>query len=78
MGSCVGICNLKMIKSNGDIIIEKSSENETGKYLETQYMKKVIYLQKNVKEYLKNKNSLNNKNITTINNKKITPQVIRK
>ena len=46
MGNCVGICNSNMSKSKGDIIIEKNSDNETGKYLETQYMKKVIYLKK--------------------------------
>ena len=42
-----------LLKGKGDIIVEKGSENETGKYLDTQYIKKVIYLQKSVKKYLK-------------------------
>ena len=53
MGNCVGICNTNVSKGKGDVIIERGSENETGKYLDTQYIKKVIYIQKSVKKYLK-------------------------
>ena len=53
MGHCVGICNSNLLKGKGDIIVEKGSENETGKYLDTQYIKKVIYIQKSIKKYLK-------------------------
>jgi len=63
MGSCLGVCNSNYLKLKGDVIIEKNSDNETGKYLETQYMKKVIYLQKSVKQYLrkiKSKQKINN------------------
>ena len=64
MGSCIGLCNSNYVKIKGDIPVEKNSENETGKYIETQYMKKVIYLQKSVKQYLrkiKNKQEYYNK-----------------
>ena len=63
MGSCLGVCNSNYLKLKGDIIIEKNSDNETGKYIETQYMKKVIYLQKSVKQYLmkiKSRQKINN------------------
>ena len=51
MGNCVGVCNSHLLKLKGDVVIEKNSDNETGKYLETQYIKKVIYIQKSVKQY---------------------------
>ena len=60
MGNCVGICNSKILKLKGDLILEKNSYNETGKYLETQYIKKVIYIQRNVKQYLRKLKSSKN------------------
>ena len=73
MGNCIGICNSNLLKAKGDIIIEKNSENETGKDLETQYLKKVIFLQKSIKKYLKKKKlkNNNNKGKNTQNTKKI-------
>ena len=52
MGNCVGICKTKLLKSKGDIVLEKISEVETGKYLETQYIKKIIFLQKYIRRFL--------------------------
>jgi hypothetical protein len=53
MGNCAGLCKSKLLRLKGDIILEKNSNNETGKYLETDNIQKIIYLQKNVKKYLK-------------------------
>ena len=56
MGNCGGICKSKLFGLKGDIIIEKkNSNNDTGKYLETEYIQKIILIQKNVKKYLKKK-----------------------
>ena len=60
MGNCIGICNTNILKLKGDVVLEKNSDGETGKYLETQYIKKVIYLQKSVKQYLRKKQSSKN------------------
>ena len=53
MGNCAGLCKSKLLRLKGDIILEKNSNNETVKYLETDNIQKIIYLQKNVKKYLK-------------------------
>jgi hypothetical protein len=63
MGNCIGICNTNILKLKGDVVLEKNSDGETGKYLETQYIKKVIYLQKSVKQYLRKKQSSKNEKI---------------
>ena len=67
MGNCIGICNSNLAKAKGDVVIEKNSENETGKDLETQYLKKVIFLQKNIKNYLKKIKSIKNTDNKTKN-----------
>ena len=51
MGNCGGICNTTISKLKGDIII--NSEQETGKYYEQKDIKKIIYIQRNIKKYLK-------------------------
>ena len=54
MGNCGGLCNnLKVFGGKGDIILEKNSNNDTGKYLETDNAQKIILLQKALKQYLK-------------------------
>ena len=55
MGNCGGFCKLKILGLKGDIILEKNSNNDTGKYLETEQIQKIIYIQKIVKQYLKKK-----------------------
>ena len=57
MGNCGGFCKLKILGSKGDIILEKNSNNDTGKYLETDNAQKIILLQKALKQYLKKKKS---------------------
>ena len=55
MGNCSDICNSKVIKSKNDVVI--SNEPDTGNYYEQNDMKKIIYLQKFIRKYLKkNKN----------------------
>ena len=57
MGNCGGLCNnLKVFGGKGDIILEKNSNNDTGKYLETDNAQKIILLQKALKQYLKKRN----------------------
>ena len=53
MGNCAGICKSKILGLKGDIILEKNTNNETGKYLETDNIQKIIYIQKEIKKYLK-------------------------
>ena len=53
MGNCSGLCKSNLLRLKGDILIEKTSNNETGKYLETESIQKIIYIQKNVKQFLK-------------------------
>ena len=53
MGNCVGICNSNLLKTKGDVVLEKNSAIETGKYLDTLYIQKVIFLQKYIKKFLK-------------------------
>ena len=56
MGNCGGLCKSKLFGLKGDIIIEKkNSENDTGKYLETEYIQKIILIQKKVKKFLRKK-----------------------
>ena len=51
MGNCSGICNSKIIKPKNDVLI--SNEPDTGNYYEQNDMKKIIYLQKFFRKYLK-------------------------
>lgn len=55
MGNCAGICNSNLLKLQGDIIIKSSSEQETNKFLEQNDIKKIIYLQRAIKKFLKRK-----------------------
>ena len=57
MGNCGAICKYKFLGLKGDIILEKNSNNDTGKYLETEYIQKIIHIQKSVKQFLKKKKS---------------------
>ena len=57
MGICTGICNTNLSKLKGDIIIKSNFEQETGKYLEENDMKKVIFLQRYIKKFLKKRKS---------------------
>ena len=50
MGNCGGICNRNLLKSKGDVII---SEQETGQSLDQNDMKKLIYLQRAIKNFIK-------------------------
>ena len=45
MGNCGAICKYKILGLKGDIILEKNSNNDTGKYLETEYIQKIIHIQ---------------------------------
>ena len=53
MGNCSGLCKSNFLRLKGDIIVDKNSNNETGKYLETESIQKIIYIQKNIKQFLK-------------------------
>ena len=56
MGNCGGICNKNNIKSRGDIILT-SQEQETGKYYDNNDMKKIVFLQKSIRKYLRKQKS---------------------
>jgi len=45
MGNCAGICKSKILGLKGDIILEKNTNNETGKYLETDNIQKIMELE---------------------------------
>jgi hypothetical protein len=56
MGNCGSFCNLKIFRAKGDIILDKNNySRETGKYLETESVQKIIFIQKKMREYLKKK-----------------------
>jgi len=56
MGNCAAFCNLKIFRAKGDIILEKNNySSETGKYLETESVQKIIFIQKKLRQYLKKK-----------------------
>ena len=56
MGNCAAFCNLKIFRAKGDIILEKNNySSETGKYLETESVQKIIFIQKKMRQYLKKK-----------------------
>ena len=61
MGNCAGICKSKILGLKGDIILDKNTNNETGKNLETDNnnnnIQKIIYLQREIKKFLKKLNS---------------------
>ena len=58
MGNCGSFCNLKIFRAKGDIILDKNNySRETGKYLETESVQKIIFIQKKMREYLKKKKS---------------------
>ena len=68
MGNCAGICNMKLIKSDGDVPVEKTQPSDLKeKYsiysINPQYSK-VLYLQKKIKQFLhyKKPDLYNNKN----------------
>ena len=52
MGNCGNACINNISKIKGDITVN-TSDNQTKKYLEPNYMKKIIFLQKFIKKYLK-------------------------
>ena len=68
MGNCAGICNSNLLKLQGDIIIKSSSEQETNKFLEQNDIKKIIYLQRAIKKFLKRKKSKRKMKIKNKNN----------
>ena len=73
MGNCGGICNRNLLKSKGDVII---SEQETGQSLDQNDMKKLIYLQRAIKNFIKrviSKKKLNKiKKLSNNNRNKMT------
>ena len=52
MGNCGNICTRNISKIKADIIIN-TLDKETDKYLEPNNIKKIIFLQKFIKKYLK-------------------------
>ena len=86
MGNCGAICKYKILGLKGDIILEKNSNNDTGKYLETEYIQKIIHIQKSVKQFLKKKKSskiklhrkASPKKIIKFSNKKCNPNTSNK
>jgi len=75
MGNCAGICNTNLLKLQGDIIIKSSSEQETNKFLEQNDMKKIIFLQRAIKRFLKRKKSKRKIKMKNKNNNNISKKV---
>ena len=71
MGNCTGICKENLLKLNGDVILDQNKVVETGKYLEAIYLKKIIFLQRYIKQYLKKKKYKKNSDDSK---KKTTPK----
>ena len=59
MGNCAGICNVKLIKSDGDVTVEKTQltnlKEKYTLYSTNPRYTKIIYLQKRIKKFLHRK-----------------------